>query len=45
MCRWKINIKVDLKETGCEDVDWIQLAPDRDKWRVLVNEVMNLQVT
>jgi hypothetical protein len=31
-------------EVGCGDVDWIELAKDRDKWRALVNAVMNLQV-
>ena len=43
-CRWEDNIKMDLQEVGCGDVDWIELARDRDRWRVLVNVVMNLQV-
>jgi hypothetical protein len=38
------NIKMDLLEIGCGDVDWIALAQDRDKWRALVNAVMNLRV-
>jgi transcription termination factor 2 len=42
--RWKDNIKMDLKETGGDGMDWIDLAQDRDQWRVLVNMVMNLQV-
>jgi hypothetical protein len=29
---------------GCGDMDWIDLAEDRDQWRALVNKVMNLQV-
>jgi hypothetical protein len=38
------NIKFDLGETGWGGVDWIDLAQDRDKWRALVNAVMNLWV-
>jgi hypothetical protein len=38
------NIKMDLLEIGCGCVDWIGLAQDRDKWRALVNAVMNLRV-
>jgi hypothetical protein len=44
-CRWVDNIKMDLGEIGWGDVDWIGLAQDRDKWRTLVNAVMNLRVT
>ena len=43
--RWEDNIKMDLQEVGCRGVDWIELAQDRDKWRALVNEEMNLRVT
>jgi hypothetical protein len=43
-CRWVDNIKMDLLEIGWGGVDWIGLAQDRDKWRVLVNAVMNLRV-
>jgi hypothetical protein len=42
--RWVDNIKVDLGEIGLGGVDWISLAQDRDKWKALVNVVMNLQV-
>jgi hypothetical protein len=43
--RWVDNIKMDLLEIGLGDVDWIGLAQDRDKWRALVNVVMNLRVS
>jgi len=42
--RWEDNIKMDLREVGCGGMDWIELAEDRDKWRALVNAVMNLRV-
>jgi hypothetical protein len=42
--RWEDNIKVDLREIWFGDVDWINLAYDRDRWRALVNTVMNLRV-
>jgi hypothetical protein len=42
--RWEDNIKIDLREIGFGDVDWIYLAQDRDRWRALVNTVMNLRV-
>jgi hypothetical protein len=42
--RWEGNIKIDLQEVGCGCMDWIKLAQDRDRWRVLVNVVMNLRV-
>jgi ribosome biogenesis protein Nip4 len=42
--RWENNIKKDLKEVGCGDRDWIQLAENKDRWRALVNAVMNLRV-
>jgi hypothetical protein len=42
--RWVDNIKIDLLEIGWGDVDWIGLAQDGDKWRALVNAVMNLRV-
>jgi hypothetical protein len=43
-CRWVDNIKMDVLGIGWGGVDWISLAQDRDKWRALVNVVMNLRV-
>jgi hypothetical protein len=42
--RWENNIKMDLREVGCGSMDWIELAQDRDRWRTLLNAVMNLWV-
>jgi len=42
--RWEDNIKMDLQEVGWECRDWIDMAQDRDRWRALVNAVMNLRV-
>jgi hypothetical protein len=42
--RWEDNIKMDLREIWFGDVDRIHLAQDRDRWRALVNTVMNLRV-
>ena len=41
--RWKDNIKMNLREVGCDPEDWIALAEDRDQWRAYVRAVMNLQ--
>ena len=43
-CRWEDNIKMDLKEVGCDSGDWIYLAEDRDQWQAYVRVVMNLRV-
>jgi hypothetical protein len=42
--RWVDNIRMDLREVGWGDVDWIGLAQDRNSWRALVNSVLNLRV-
>jgi hypothetical protein len=42
--RWADNIRMDLGEVGWGDVDWFGLAKDRNRWRALVNSVLNLRV-
>ena len=42
--RWEDNIKIDLQEVSWEGTDWIDLAQERDRWRELLNAVMNLRV-
>jgi hypothetical protein len=42
--RWVDNIRMDVGEVGWGDVDWIGLAKDRNKWRALMNWVLNLRV-
>ena len=42
--RWDDNIKIDLQEVGCEGMEWIELVQDRDRWRILVEAVINLPV-
>jgi hypothetical protein len=42
--RWENNITKYIQEVGCEVIDWIELAQDRDRWRTLVYAVMNLWV-
>ena len=41
--RWEDNIEMDLQEVGCRGMKWIELAQDTDRWRALVNAVMNLR--
>jgi hypothetical protein len=42
--RWEDNITIDLREIGLGGMDWIDLAQNRDQWRVFVNTVKNLRV-
>jgi hypothetical protein len=43
-CRWVDNIKIYLRGIGLGGMSWIDVARDRDRWRALVNTVMNLRV-
>ena len=43
MRRWEDNVKMDLQEVRYWGMDWIELAQDMDRWRILVNAVMNLR--
>ena len=40
--RWEDNIKMDIQEVECGGMDWMKLAEDRDRWRALLNAVINL---
>jgi hypothetical protein len=42
ICRWKDNMKMDLRETGWDSTDWINMVQDRDQWWPLLNTVMKL---
>jgi hypothetical protein len=42
--KWDDNIKIELRVTRLDGVDWIDLTQDRDRWRALVNTVMNLRI-
>jgi hypothetical protein len=42
--RWEHNIMMDVMEVGCGGMDWIELAEGRDRWRTVVNSVMNFRV-
>ena len=41
--RWEDNIKMDIHEVGGGCEDWMELAQDRERWRALLNAVMNFQ--
>jgi hypothetical protein len=43
--RWLDNIRMDRVEVGWGEVDWIGLAQDKDRWRALVNSVLNIRAT
>jgi hypothetical protein len=43
-CRWECNIKMDIREIGIDEANWIQLAQDKVRWRTFVDTVMNLRV-
>jgi hypothetical protein len=42
--RWEDNIRMDLQEMGCGVMAWVGLAQERDRWRTIVNAVMNLWI-
>jgi hypothetical protein len=42
--RWEVNVKMGLQKVECRSMDWIEMAQDRDRWRALVNAVMDLRV-
>jgi len=42
--RWEDNIRMDLQEVGCGGVDWIDLYQDRERWRAVLNAVMDIWV-
>jgi len=43
MSKWEDNIRMDLRETGLEAVEWFHLAQDKDRWRALVNTEMTFR--
>jgi hypothetical protein len=44
-CRWEYSNKMKLMKVGCGGMDGIELAQDKDRWRVLLNAVMNLRIS
>ena len=42
--RWEDNINMDLQDVRCGGIDWIDLARNRDRWRAIVNAVMNFRI-
>jgi hypothetical protein len=43
-CRWEDNIRMDVREIGWKDMNWVHLAQDRDQWRAVVYTAMNFRV-
>jgi len=43
--KWEENIKMNLQEVGCGGMDYVDVAQDRDRWRALLNAIMNLRVS
>jgi hypothetical protein len=43
-CSWENNIKMERREIELADMDWIDLAQDRDQWMALVSTIINLRV-
>jgi hypothetical protein len=43
--RFVDNIKMNIQDVGCDGMDWVDVAQNRDRWRALVNAVMNLRVS
>jgi hypothetical protein len=42
--RWEDNIEMNLRGVGCDGMDWIELAQDRERWRAPVNAVLNIRI-
>jgi hypothetical protein len=42
--RWVENIKMNLRKIGLGDMNWIDMAQDKNKWRGFVNMIMNVRV-
>jgi hypothetical protein len=43
-CRWEDNIKMDLRDIGWNNMDWIHVVLDMEQWRALANTAVNLRV-
>jgi len=44
-CRWEDNVRMDIRKTGSEVMDWIHLTQDMNQWQALMKTVMNLRVS